>query len=111
MMFMGSQIEGMIGIFAHSGKTDDFAFGPLLIAHTIDPTQAIACGSKADHTTNPVSELLNVIEAPSTGSPTKSLAPSADEKMIQSQIPDIFGNECVDHGHCISNFRDGKIAS
>ena len=111
IVFMWSHIEVMISMLAHSGKTDDLTFNPLLIVHAIDPTKAIIRTSKADHSTNPFNELLNIIETPSIGSPTRNLTLTTNEKIIPSQVSDAFSNECVDHSHCVSNLRDSQIAS
>ena len=108
---MRTHVEVVISIFADSGETHDFTFDPLLIVHAIDPTQAIASSAKADHTTNPFSEFLNVVEAQGTGTPTRSLTLSTNEKIIPFQIPDIFGNKCVDHSRSVSHFRDHEVAS
>ena len=66
-MFMRLHVEVMIGIFAHARETNNFSVNPLLVIHAIDPTEAVARGAKADHSTNPFSEFLNVIKSPRTG--------------------------------------------
>ena len=102
--------EVIIGIFAHTRETNNLAFSSLLEAIAIDSTEAIVCSTKTDQSTNPFSELLNVLKSPFFGTPTRSLALSSDENKVPSQVTDVLGNKCIDHSHGVRSLRDRKVA-